>query len=124
MLWRSAMLLVLSCVFVHAEEAPPLERQTRQVEGWTLHIRKDLIAQDAAAVEKAVVLLAAQLQEIQKVVPAQAVAKLKEVPLWFSPEYPKIRPPRRVPPRRGVAEVERARSGDGEGCRVHQYPPF
>jgi len=32
------------------------------------------------------------LQEIVRTVPAAAVAKLREVPLWFSPEYPGVQP--------------------------------
>jgi hypothetical protein len=33
-----------------------------------------------------------QLEEIVRAVPAPALAKLREVPLWFSPEYPGVRP--------------------------------
>jgi hypothetical protein len=37
-------------------------------------------------------LLREQLREIVRVVPAPAVTKLREVTLWFSPEYPDVAP--------------------------------
>ncbi len=43
--------------------------------------------------EKAVELLGSQLREISRVVPSAALEKLREVKLWFSPEYPDL-PPR------------------------------
>jgi len=64
--------------------------QTRNLSGWTLHISPKI---DAAAWSKALPLLKAQLDEIIRVVPAQAVAELQKVPLWINPEYPKV-PPR------------------------------
>ena len=66
-----------------------------------------LLADDKAATEKALGLLGAQLQEIVHVVPAPAVAKLREVTLWFTPEYPGVKP-RGVSSGRGVAARQRA----------------
>ena len=68
-------------------------RQTKKVEGWTLFISDELLEKDKAATDRALELLAVQLQEIDRVVPAAAVAELRQVPLWFSPEYPGV-PPR------------------------------
>jgi len=65
----------------------------RDISGWTVHIRKELLAVDSAKTELALSLLKAQLDEIVRVVPAQAVTELKKVPLWVSPEYPAT-PPR------------------------------
>ncbi len=65
----------------------------RNVAGWTVHIRRELLEADSPATEKALKLLEAQLEEIIRVVPGKAVAELKKVPLWFSPEYPAT-PPR------------------------------
>lgn len=67
-------------------------RQTKTVEGWTLHISDELFEKDKAATERALELLTVQLQEITRVVPAAAVAELQKVPLWFSPEYPGVQP--------------------------------
>lgn len=74
-----------------AANGKPL-RETRTIEGWTAHIHRDLIAKEAAATEHALERLQVQLQEIVRVVPAAEVAKLRQVPLYFSPEYPDITP--------------------------------
>ena len=68
------------------------QRETRMIAGWTVHIRSDLLASDAKGTARALELLQAQLEEIIRVVPAAAVAELQKVPLWISPEYPKIPP--------------------------------
>ena len=62
--------------------------QTNSIEGWRVLVNERLLADDKASTEKALGLLRLQLQEIVRVVPTQAVAKLREVKLWFSPEYP------------------------------------
>ena len=62
-------------------------RDERQLEGWRLLISRRLLAEHAEATEKAIGLLAKQLQEIVRVVPAAAVVKLKAVPLYLSPAY-------------------------------------
>jgi hypothetical protein len=66
--------------------------QIRKVEGWTVHVSDVLWEKQREATEKALGLLEKQLAEIVRVVPADAVAKLQEVPLWFSPEYAGVRP--------------------------------
>ena len=66
--------------------------QTNSIEGWRVLVNVRLLSDDRAATEKALGLLRVQLQEIARVVPAPAVAKLREVPLWFSPEYPGVKP--------------------------------
>ena len=67
--------------------------QTNSIESWSVLVNERLLAEDKAATEKALGLLRVQLQEIVRAVPAPAVAKLREVTLWFSPEYPGV-PPR------------------------------
>ena len=64
--------------------------ETKNLVGWTLHISPKT---DAAALNKALPLLQAQLEEIVRVVPPKAVVELQKVPLWINPEYPKV-PPR------------------------------
>jgi hypothetical protein len=68
------------------------ERDTRTIAGWTVHVHRDLLAGDAAATTRALELLQAQLDEIARVVPQPALAELRQVPLWVSPEYPGVRP--------------------------------
>jgi hypothetical protein len=67
-------------------------RGTRRIEGWAVHVHHDLMKKEGEATEKAIGLLEGQLQEIIRVVPRAAVAELRKVPLYFSPEYPAIRP--------------------------------
>lgn len=66
--------------------------KTRTIECWTVHVNEKLLAERADETEKALKLTQAQLAEIVRVVPTNAVAKLREVPLWFSPEYPGTQP--------------------------------
>ena len=63
------------------------DRQVRSVRGWTLRIDERLITKDAAIVEKAVVLLDAQLAKIERLLPAKVVARLRAVPINFTLPY-------------------------------------
>lgn len=83
-----ALLLALSLLsprLMAATEAKSHEERT--ISGWTVHVSAKLVEQDAPALEKAMQLLNTQLEEIVRVVPAQAVTELRKVPLWFNPEY-------------------------------------
>ena len=92
----SLILLVGALVTGRAELSVPAgtaaAHQTNSIEGWTVLVNERLLAADKAATAKALELLRVQLQEIVRVVPASAVAKLREVTLWFSPEYPGVKP--------------------------------
>ena len=68
------------------------KREARQIEGWTVHVSRELLVKDGAATAKALELIQAQLKEIIRLVPKPAVAEMMKVPLYFSPEYPGIRP--------------------------------
>ena len=93
--------------------------QTNSIEGWRVLVNERLLAEDKAATEKALGLLRAQLQEIVRVVPAPAVAKLREVTLWFSPEYPGVPPRAEYHPGAGWLR-DNGRSGDGQGRGVYR----
>lgn len=86
-----ASLLLLGAALLHAEGAQTHEQ--RIISGWTVHVSTRLIEQDSAGLAQAVRLLRGQLEEIVRVVPPKAVAELRKVPLWISPEYPGT-PPR------------------------------
>jgi alpha-L-fucosidase len=75
-----------------APGAPSPARETRAIAGWTLHISRELLAQEPKATARALELLQKQLEEIVRVAPRQAVAELQRVPLYFSPEYPGVKP--------------------------------
>ena len=68
--------------------SPQIQRETRDVVGWTLHIDKELQRSEPKATKVAVTLLRKQLAEIVRVVPEPAVIELRKVPLYFSPTYP------------------------------------
>lgn len=65
----------------------PWQRHERRILGWRVLISQRLVDDHAVATERALALLTTQLEEIIRVVPADAVAKLKEVPLYLSPVY-------------------------------------
>ncbi len=67
--------------------------ETREIQGWMVHIESSLVHAKPNHLEKAIPIFEAQLKAIREVVPQAAVAKLQQVPLWLSPEYPNI-PPR------------------------------
>ena len=76
----------------HQEATGKKSHDVRLIAGWTVHVNVKFFETDAPALEKALQLLRAQLDEIVRVVPAQAVAELRKVPLWINPEYPKVHP--------------------------------
>lgn len=67
-------------------------REIRSIEGWLVSISRELLTKEAELTGKALHLLALQLQEIVRVVPAKAVADLRKVPLYFNPQYPRTHP--------------------------------
>ena len=66
--------------------------QTNVIEGWRVLVNERLLLGEKSATDKALDLLRAQLREIVRVVPPPSVVKLREVTLWFSPEYPGGKP--------------------------------
>lgn len=84
-----------------ADAPAPLARETRDILGWKVHVRRELLEADGSATTRALELLKVQLDEITRVVPKEAVVELQKVPLWFSPEYPKTPPRAEYHPDRG-----------------------
>jgi cyclophilin family peptidyl-prolyl cis-trans isomerase len=64
-----------------------IQREIRDISGWTVHISRRLLEQESKDTLRALELLEKQLQEIVRVVPGDAVAELRKVPLYFSPAY-------------------------------------
>ncbi len=79
------LLFVLACIASTTAfglfDEPKIKRSTSTVEGWNLHVDNKLLREEKAATAKALELLKAQLQEITRVVPSEAVAELQKVPL-------------------------------------------
>lgn len=68
--------------------ARPRGYRTHRVQGWTVQVHEGLLGQGGAEVEAMLPMLRGQLADIVRVVPAAAVARLREVPIWCSPRYP------------------------------------
>ncbi len=71
---------------------PPIAWSSRTIEGWKVNVNVRLEKDDPKALTTALDLLSKQLQEIVRVVPSDAVKRLRAVTLWISPEYPGIGP--------------------------------
>lgn len=84
----AALACALLTAALSAADASPPAYVTSDLRGWTLHVRKELTAPDKAAVtERAIRLVGAQLDDVVRLVPSPAVAELRRIPLYFSPQY-------------------------------------
>ena len=85
--WLLLAALAFACVASAASPGPTYKTQT--LEGWTVRIDNRLLtAANKPVTDKALALLAAQLKEVVRILPAGPVAQLRKVTLWFSPPYP------------------------------------
>lgn len=98
-----ALLLALAAWLTAAETAPakplastetpasqPLRYESRVLRGWSVLIRLELLTDEKKAeTERGLVLIGKQLEDIERLVPAKAVAQMKKVTLWLSPPYVK-----------------------------------
>jgi hypothetical protein len=84
----ACLLILAGANAAHSAEPPMVAgRQTRQIKGWTVFISDELLEKEKIQTTRALELLTTQLAEIVRVVPASALAELRKVPLWISPEY-------------------------------------
>ncbi len=67
--------------------APSSHYETREIEGWSVTIHKDLLA-DSPLATATLDLLRLQLVQIERMVPAQAVAKLRKIRIWVEKNEP------------------------------------
>jgi hypothetical protein len=63
--------------------------ETRKLEGWTLRINRELLKKDGELAGKTLRLLEFQLYQITRVVPAPALGKLREIPIWIELAHPR-----------------------------------
>ncbi|RKG67794.1 hypothetical protein D7V80_14945 [Corallococcus sp. CA054B] len=86
---KGLLLAALAFACVASAASPVPTYQTRAIEGWTVRIDERLLAgANKPLTDKALVLLAAQLKEVVRIIPAGPVAQLRKVTLWLSPPYP------------------------------------
>lgn len=93
---RRSVFIVVFWTATHAAASDPIYavsdyRQTT-LRGWRLMIHERLERESPKKTREALRLLEWQLQIIEQHVPARAVAELRKVPLWFSPQYPNVKP--------------------------------
>ncbi|MCC6235693.1 MAG: DPP IV N-terminal domain-containing protein, partial [Verrucomicrobiales bacterium] len=68
------------------------DREVRSLAGWTAYVSRDLLAREPEVTARTLELIETQLAEIVRVVPAPAVAELKQIPIYLSPPYPGVPP--------------------------------
>jgi N-sulfoglucosamine sulfohydrolase len=83
-----ALHAITPCVAQLQNDAGDGTREEQIVVGWTVRVSRALRAHEPNATARALGILQQQLEEIVRVVPAQAVAALRKVPLYLSPPYP------------------------------------
>lgn len=78
----AAILALALCTSFAPVDGPLAGYATRDVEGWSVHVEQRVVEHPdgAAGLE----LLRVKLFDIVRVVPPAALAKLREVPIWFS----------------------------------------
>jgi putative heme-binding domain-containing protein len=91
-LWETMTRYLRDHLLASHAPAPESVAELRTVRGWTLHVHRELLATEPKLTAKAIELLDRQLEEITRVVPKPAVVELQQVPLFFNPEYPGVRP--------------------------------
>jgi hypothetical protein len=67
----------------------PVERyELRSLEDWTIHVHQDLL-KEAMLARDTLRVLEFQLHQIIRVVPTNAVARLREIPIWVERAHPR-----------------------------------
>jgi hypothetical protein len=91
-MWKKVTLLVLLCCSSKTATTSTESFRTNSIEGWRVLVNERLFAENHPTTETALKFLQVQLHEIVEKVPTPALGKLREVTLWFSPEYPGAKP--------------------------------
>ena len=121
MIGKIAVWLLLSASLAAAEAPSAPSYEVCDLQGWAVHVRSELLTPEKKTLTEArLSLVAQQLVEIVRVVPAAAVTELRKIPLWISPPLPQDSATRRIPSRGRLAQEKRPRPRHGQGRRVHQ----
>lgn len=71
----------------------PLRYESRILRGWSVMVRLELLSEaNRAETEKGLLLVGKQLEDVERLVPPKALARLRTVTLWLSPPYANARP--------------------------------
>jgi len=68
------------------------EHASFRARGWPIHLHDRLWAESPAKTRQMLRLLDGQLKCVADVVPASALAALRQTPIWINPPYPGVRP--------------------------------
>ncbi|MDG3007374.1 hypothetical protein [Paludisphaera mucosa] len=71
-----------------AAQEPTANYETRDVVGWTVRVHRDFPRDEPELAHHVLSLLADQLRAIVRAVPAEAVAKLRTIPIWVDKAEP------------------------------------
>ncbi|MHC5112054.1 MAG: hypothetical protein ACYTHJ_19495 [Planctomycetota bacterium] len=73
------------------EYAPTSAYEVRDIQGWTVRIRKELLETNPELARDVTLLLDAKLYDVKRVIPPPAVKRLQEMAVWIerhNPDYP------------------------------------
>lgn len=84
---RRCLPLLLLPLLIGSSAAPGADHETLEVLGWTVRVNPRLRLEQPTETRDALERLEGQLQQIVRVVPAEAVTELRKVTLWFNPPY-------------------------------------
>ena len=63
---------------------PTADYEVRKIAGWTVRVHKELLTTEKDVGARAIRLLEFKLERIVQMVPSEAVAKLRQIPIWLS----------------------------------------
>ena len=78
-----AMAACASPADVTTQPIPTSQYEIRVVEGWTVHVNRRLLGEQAALGDDALRVLAGKLYDITRAVPARKCEELRKVPIWL-----------------------------------------
>lgn len=73
---------------VRGATASSAQYKTSEIEGWTVHVKRDFLKRQPALADRALTLLRLQLFQIARIVPPAAVKKLRTIRIWVEENDP------------------------------------
>lgn len=85
LIWLTVLASLFAVPVFGAEDAPkPTAHETKQIEGWTVHLDQRLLTEENKELAgRAQRMLGNALYEIALIMPTNRLAKLREVPIWL-----------------------------------------
>jgi hypothetical protein len=70
------------------ETSTSAQYRAREIEGWTVYVKRDFLSAKPALADRTLALLRAQLFQVGRIVPAAAVKKLRTIKIWVEENDP------------------------------------